>query len=118
MIRKNGGRVEGGDVIINSREIRPVRLEVNFSGLRPTEKRELAVRLQKEYALDFEGMGIVVGGEARQSSTGPTGREDERIGAEMRRRLTGFRVSVILDSGRSARAARGPIGRGGTKVAS
>jgi hypothetical protein len=67
MVKKNGGRIQGRDVIINSGEIRPVRLEVNFSGLRPTEKRELAVRLQNEYALDFEGTGIVVGGEARRT---------------------------------------------------
>ena len=66
MVKKNGGRVQGGEVIISAGDIRPVRLEVNFPGLRPTEKMELAVGLKKEYELEFEGTGIVVGGEARR----------------------------------------------------
>lgn len=65
MIRKYGGRVLDGNVTINSPPILPVRLEVNFPGLRPTEKRELDVKLEDTYGLDFEGVGIVLSGEAR-----------------------------------------------------
>jgi len=39
--------------------------EVNFSGLRPTEKREFVLLSRNEYALDFEKTGIVAGGEHR-----------------------------------------------------
>jgi hypothetical protein len=67
VVRKNGGRVLDGEVLINPGKIRPVKLEVNFPGLRPTEKREMDVRMSKEYTLDFEGAGIVIGGEARKT---------------------------------------------------
>jgi hypothetical protein len=78
MIKKNGGRVQGGEVIISAGDIRPVRLEVNFPGLRPTEKREFAVGLKKEYEFEFEGTGIVVGGEARR-----TGQDEHVFQAEI-----------------------------------
>jgi hypothetical protein len=67
VIRKKGGRVLDGEVVINAGAIRPVRLEVNFPGLRPTEKKELNVKLGKEFRLEFDGSGIVVSGEARKA---------------------------------------------------
>jgi ADP-ribosylglycohydrolase len=67
MIRKNGGRALDGEVIIERGTIRPVRLEVNFPGLLPTEKREMDVKITNDYSFDFEGTGVVVGGEARKT---------------------------------------------------
>jgi len=67
VIRRNGGRLLPEEVVINAGKVRPVRLEVNFPGLRPTEKRELDFRLRSEFSLDFEGVGVVLTGEARRS---------------------------------------------------
>jgi hypothetical protein len=64
VIRKSGGTILAREVVINPGAIEPVRLEVNFPGLRPTEKRELDVKLRTEFELDFEGTGVVIGGEA------------------------------------------------------
>jgi hypothetical protein len=68
VVLKNGGRVSGDDVVINRGEIRPVRLEVNFQGLRPTEKKELHMKPARETTIEFEGVGIVLGGEARKTA--------------------------------------------------
>jgi hypothetical protein len=64
-------------VLIDRGSIRPVRLEVNFPGLVPTEKKEMVIKVEKEYAMEFTGRGIVVGGEARK-----TGGPDYIIKAE------------------------------------
>ena len=67
VVRRNGGRVLPGEVVISAGPVRPVRLEVNFPGLRPTEKKELDFRLGPEFRLDFDGVGVVLTGEARRS---------------------------------------------------
>jgi hypothetical protein len=77
VVTQNGGRILGGDVLIDRGSIRPVRLEVNFPGLVPTEKKEMVIKIDKEYAMDFTGRGIVVGGEVRK-----TGGPDYIIKAE------------------------------------
>jgi len=60
MIRRNGGRVLDTEVLIEPGEVRPVRREVNFPGLRPVEKRPLLVEPTGPYALDFDGCGVAV----------------------------------------------------------
>ncbi len=70
VVRRNGGRVLPGEVIISAGPVRPVPLEVNFPGLRPTEKRELGLGPGPEFSLEFEGLGIVLTGEARRSGAG------------------------------------------------
>ncbi len=77
VVRKGGGRVTDNDVEIRPAVIRPVRLEVNFAGLRPTEKRDLNVTLTEPREIEFEGTGIVIGGEARK-----TGGDDSLFRAE------------------------------------
>jgi ADP-ribosylglycohydrolase len=67
VVRRNAGQVLPGEVVINAGPIRPVALEVNFPGLRPTEKRELDLGPGPEFSLEFEGVGIVLSGEARRS---------------------------------------------------
>jgi hypothetical protein len=67
VIRRNGGTVQDKEVVINPGTIRPARFEINFPGLRPTEKREFEVKLEKEFGLDFEGAGVVITGLARKT---------------------------------------------------
>ena len=66
VVRRSGGRVSDDDVEIRPAAVRPVRLEVNFPGFRPTEKRELNVTVIKPQEIDFAGTGIVIGGEAKK----------------------------------------------------
>ncbi|HYA48941.1 MAG TPA: ADP-ribosylglycohydrolase family protein, partial [Burkholderiales bacterium] len=68
VVLKKGGRVSGDEIIINRGETRPVGLEVNFQGIRPTEKRELRMKPARETTIEFEGVGIVLGGEARRTA--------------------------------------------------
>jgi len=75
VIRKHHGTVGDSTVTVETGEIRPVRLEVNFPGLRPAAKRSLGLKLVGDYTLEFEGCGIVVDADTK--------RLDER-GAEPR----------------------------------
>jgi hypothetical protein len=84
VIRRNGGQAEDSAVVINPGTIRPARLEVNFPGILPTEKRQLEVKLEREFGLEFEGSGVAIGGQARK-----TGKEEYV-----------FRAEFLIDGGR------------------
>jgi hypothetical protein len=74
-IERNGGKVEGNEVLIKIQQPQPVKLEQNFEGHFPIEKRNVNHQLKDEYAFEFEGVGFVVKGESAmwgQSSESPS----------------------------------------------
>lgn len=65
VVERNGGKVAGDKVTIALQTPKPVRLEQNFTGHFPTEKRAINQELSQEYTFDFEGIGFVISGDAR-----------------------------------------------------
>lgn len=66
MIKRNGGKVEGDNVIIAVQTPEAVRFEKSFDGLYPIEKTAVHQDIKSEYSLEFEGTGIVLRGGARK----------------------------------------------------
>ncbi len=67
MIERNGGKTAGDEAVIGCPPTRPVALEVNFPGMRPTEVRRLDAKFSDMFGLDFEGTGVVVTGEVKKA---------------------------------------------------
>lgn len=63
-IQRNGGRLDGDQVIIASQQPNAVKFEQSFEGHFPIEKREIRNVLSNEFTFDFEGIGFVVRGRA------------------------------------------------------
>jgi hypothetical protein len=63
-VQRNGGKVQGDDIIIKKQNISPVRFEQNFEGHFPIEKKGVWKDLTNEYTFDFEGVGFVIRGES------------------------------------------------------
>jgi hypothetical protein len=71
MIRRNGGRGGGKDVVLPVRPIEPVRLEVSFPGCRPLGRRSLGLKLETKTEVAFEGTGYALcGGPSKMSEDG------------------------------------------------
>jgi hypothetical protein len=72
VVARNGGNVVGDNVTIAVQAPRPVRLEQNFTGHFPTEKRAINQDLTgpqtDEYTASFEGIGFIVSGECKPSA--------------------------------------------------
>lgn len=68
-IRKNGGAIDGEMVKILVQKPQPVKLEQNFTGLYPIEKRNLFHENINELAFEFEGTGFMLKGEARKKNS-------------------------------------------------
>lgn len=65
MIKRNGGTVSDTEVTIAVQQPEPVRLEKAFENLYPTERIEWGKNLAAgEHTFEFEGTGIVIGGNA------------------------------------------------------
>jgi hypothetical protein len=67
MIKRNGGRDEGGEMIIQYQTPKSVPLEVGFDGIVPTERKRIGKKLTKqnpEFSVDLTGCGFVIGGRA------------------------------------------------------
>lgn len=67
MVRRNGGGVEVEAVLIPVQEPVTAPLEVNFEGHYPRERRRLDLKMNEKtqkVAVDFEGVGFAVNGEA------------------------------------------------------
>lgn len=67
MIKRNGGRDEGDNMVIKYQEPRPVPFEIAFEGLFPVERRRLGVALSKEnpeISFEMQGCGFVITGQA------------------------------------------------------
>lgn len=66
VIQREGGRVDGGTVVIRTQKPRAVRLEQAFEGMEPAQKTSLANKeLTRPLTIVFEGCGIVVRGEVK-----------------------------------------------------
>lgn len=65
VIERNGGKVTGEQVTIAVQTPKAVRLEQNFTGHFPTEKRGINKDLTDEYTATFEGIGFIVSGDAK-----------------------------------------------------
>lgn len=65
-IERNGGKVEGDNVVIKTQQPVAVRLEQSFEGHFPIEKRSVRKELKEEYTFEFEGIGFVVKGESNK----------------------------------------------------
>ena len=63
-IQRNGGKIDGDNVMIKLQKIEPVRFEENFKDHYPVEKIPVGRDLKEEYSFDFEGNGFVVRGES------------------------------------------------------
>jgi hypothetical protein len=68
VIRRNGGRVDGDNIIIAMQTPKAVKLEQSFEGLFPVEKKSIGNNNGKEISFEFEGTGFVLKGEARKKN--------------------------------------------------
>ena len=69
LIRRNGGQVSDGNVVLPMQPVRAVRVEQNFEGLFPNAALPLHRRLSDETTFSFEGIGFTVQGSARSENT-------------------------------------------------
>lgn len=69
MVKRNGGKVEGKNVIIKTQKPAPVRFEESFTGHFPVEKRGAWKTLKDEFTFEFEGNGFVVRGETAKGGS-------------------------------------------------
>ncbi len=63
-IEKNGGSINGENIIIKTQKPLAVRFEKSFTGLYPVEKMQVKWSPANELFFDFEGTGFVIRGEA------------------------------------------------------
>lgn len=66
MIEKNGGKIEGDNVIINTQRPEAVRLEQNFEGMYPVDKKGFYSVDKNPIEFEFEGTGFVLRGNAQR----------------------------------------------------
>jgi hypothetical protein len=64
VIRRAGGTVGDDFVLIPRQTPRPVRLEQNFTGHVPIERREFGVETKDGFSFDFSGIGFAIAGAA------------------------------------------------------
>ncbi len=67
VITKNGGKLNGNNISIETETPQAVRLEQSFEGYRPVEKRSINKNLEDEITFDFNGIGFVLKGEANST---------------------------------------------------
>ena len=80
VIERNGGKVTGDNITIAVQTPKTVRLEQNFSGHFPTEKRVINKPLTDEYTATFDGIGFIVMGDAKPKvQTGPYEYESDYV---------------------------------------
>ncbi len=66
-IERNGGTVNGDNVVIKTQQPVAVKFEKSFEGIYPVEKISLnGIDKKDEISFDFEGTGFVVGGETAE----------------------------------------------------
>lgn len=70
VVEREGGRVDGSEVVIRTQKPKTVRLEQAFEGMEPAQKTSLSNKnLSQETTIEFEGCGIVVRGEVKAQET-------------------------------------------------
>lgn len=65
-ITRNGGKVTGESITIQTQAVEPVRFEQSFRNHYPVEKRPVNQDLTKEFTFSFDGTGFVIRGESAQ----------------------------------------------------
>lgn len=68
-IQRNGGKINGDNILILAQPPKTVKLEQGFPGMYPIEKRWLWKSDFKELNFEFEGTGFSLSGEARKKKT-------------------------------------------------
>jgi hypothetical protein len=63
MVKRNGGKEDGNNIVIKIQKPLPVKFEESFTGHFPIEKRGISKTLKDEFSFEFEGNGFVVRGE-------------------------------------------------------
>ncbi len=91
VIERNGGEASGTEVVIPVRPIEPVRLERNFEGHYPAERRRLNTVLEDEFAFDFEGIGFALTGGITQKA----GLKDSPVTVSVQMDIDGRKVEVV-----------------------
>ena len=86
-IKRNGGKIEGENIIIKSQIPVPVRLEQSFEGHFPMDKKWIGKNLENEYEVEFEGNGFVIKGEAHPKNVSAWESKDTKA----------LKVEVYLD---------------------
>lgn len=74
MVKRNGGKEEGGNIVIRYQAPRAVPFEAAFSGLFPTERKRLNSSLahnNPELSFEMKGCGFVVTGSAQRDGQQP-----------------------------------------------
>ncbi|MBD3265845.1 ADP-ribosylglycohydrolase family protein [bacterium] len=62
VIQRHGGSIADETATIQVQKPKPVKLEKNFEGHFPIERKRVKAEFTKEFAFDFEGVGFVVDG--------------------------------------------------------
>ena len=62
-IKRNGGKVDGNNIIINKQSPRTVKWEQSFTGTYPFDRQWIGKELTGEYDFEFEGNAFVINGE-------------------------------------------------------
>jgi len=65
VIERSGGKISNDSVTIVVQQPTPVRLEQSFEGHYPSERRRLDMVIDKEFSIEFEGIGFVLGGQVK-----------------------------------------------------
>lgn len=68
MVRRNGGRVENGQVTIAVQQPKTVRFEKSFENMFPVAKVHIGKKLQTGQEISFEGVGIAISGRANKAN--------------------------------------------------
>ena len=87
MVERNGGKIDGENVIIKCQQPAPVRYEKGFDGLYPIGKQEINQKITDLNPVEFEGTGIVV--------KGGVASPDKNYTAKMEAYLNGKLVETI-----------------------
>ncbi len=72
MIMRNGGKAEGDLIQLPVQTVVPVKMEVNFAGIKPVARKNLGIDLTTETEITFEGTGFVLTGRTVRTAYGNT----------------------------------------------
>jgi hypothetical protein len=63
-IVRNGGKVNGNEIVIQTQPVTPVRMEESFPGHHVAGKKIVEQDLRNDFSFEFDGIGFVVRGES------------------------------------------------------
>jgi hypothetical protein len=83
MIERNGGKIDGDNIIIKCQEPKPVRYEKGFDGLYPVERRGINKKIADVDSIAFEGTGIVVTGDITSPDKNYVGKMEAYVNGKL-----------------------------------